>query len=223
MGQILALTALFLSSVVPAVVMASGRSGAVTGSFDAPLFAGAFLEAGSRVPFACDNTDEPAGVGTASASFTWADGDSGLQPSTVAFSGDAFENVAPGTEFPLGLVSYSNGSNSPSSLVFGLTLHLSAGDGLEPALAPIGIVSTLNARVDRSADADLLVFGSFETPSTLAAFEGGVVTAVVYGKITDDDQLVATRMELVPGETPEGCVSEALVADPRPCADRAGD
>lgn len=198
-------------------------SGAVTGVFDTALLTGAFLEVDSRLPVPCDNTSKAAGFGLGTSSLTWGDSPGGvLAPSAVEFVGKSFDDVAAGEIFPLGTLSYFNGENSPASLIFGLGLELSAGDGIEPFAGPVDIVSTRNGRRDQMADADVLVFDTFEVPSTLAAFESTGVTATVYGKIGSDAKLEVTSMSLEAGEAEHGCVSEGPLVDARPCASACG-
>jgi len=200
-------------------------SGTITGLFDAPVLSGAFLEAGTRLPVARDNTSSAHGFGTGTSSVSWGGDDNGctVAPSTLAFTGNSFSSVTPGQVFPLGTLTYFNGPSGPASLMFGLTMHLSAGDGITPFTGPMAIVSTLNGNIDRVADADVLVFSKFEIPSTLAAFEGAAVTAVMYGKIVGDSQLEVTSMSLAPGEAGHGCVDEGPSADSNPCRSACGD
>src|SRR5262249_49095940 len=139
-------------------------------------------------------------------------------PSTLVFSGDSFSDVAPGQVFRLGTLTSFNGQSAPESLIFGLTMHLSAGDGVTPFAAPVSIVSTLNGNTDRVADSDVLVLGEH----ALAAFEGAAVTAIVHGKIRDDGQLEVTSMSLAPGEEDHGCLDEGKPADALPCASACG-
>ena len=67
-------------------------------------------------------------------------------------------------------------------------------------------------------------FGDFEVPSTLAAFEGTAVTAVVFGRIDGESRLEATSIALAEGEADHGCVDQAPLADSTlPCASACGD
>jgi hypothetical protein len=211
-----------VTSPTPAAT-APSYSGTITGVFDTPVLTGAVLDAGSRRLVARDNTTTAGASGVATSSVTWGDTSGGsLAPSTLAFTGNSFRDVTPGQVFPLGTLSYSNGQNVPPSLIFGLSMHLSAGDGIAPFTGPVDVVSTVNANLDRAADADVLVFSKFETPSTLAAFEGTAVTAIVYGKIASDAELEVTSMSLAPGEASHGCVAAGPFVDSRPCGAACG-
>jgi hypothetical protein len=218
-GIALMLASSSVTSPTPAATVPS-YSGTVTAMFDTPMLTGAFLDGGSRLPIARDNTRSAGVSGVATSSLTWGDSNGG---STLVFTGNAFSDLVPGQVYPLGTLSYFNGQNTPASLVYGLTMRLSAGDGVTPFAGPVDIVSTLNGKTDRVADADVLVFSKFEIPSMLAAFEGTAVTAIVYGRIVGDSELEVTSMSLAPGEADHGCVSEGPFVDSRPCASACGD
>src|SRR5262245_108499 len=201
---------------------ATTYSGTITAVLDTPVLSGAYLDVGTRQPVARDNasTARSAGIGTSSVAWGGADNKNGapFAPSTLVFTGDSFTDVAPGQVFRLGTLTSFNGQSTPDSLIFGLTMHFSAGDGVTPLAAPVSIVSTLNGNTDRVADADVLVFGE----RALAAFEGAAVTAIVHGKIGDDGQLEVTSMSLAPGEADHGCLDEGKLADALPCASACG-
>jgi len=119
---------------------------------------------------------------------------------------------------------FFNGTSTPASLIFGVTMHLSAGGGITPFTGPVAMVPTQNANIDRVSDADSLFFSNFEIPSALGAFEGAAVTAIVYGKINADAQLEITSIGLAQGEAGNGCVDEGpLVASRVPCTSTCGE
>ncbi len=200
-------------------------AGTITGFFDSPVLSGDFLQPGTRLRVSQDNTSTTVGSGIGTSSVAWGDDSGGtLPPSTLTFTGNSFSNVAPGQVFPLGTLTYFNGPNSPSSLIFGVTMHLSAGDGITPFTGPVAIVSTQNGNIDRVADADLLSFSNFEVPSTLGAFEGAAVTAVIFGRIVGESQLEIASIALAEGQADHGCVDEGpLVDSTLPCASACGD
>jgi hypothetical protein len=214
------------SSVIapPRGVAAPSYSGTVTGSFDDPVLSGAYLQVGTHLPVSRDNTGTAAVSGIGTSSLVWSDDTARpASPSTLAFTGDSFSDVAPGQVFPLGTLTYFNGSNGPAALIFGVTLHLSSGDGVTPFAAPADIVSTQNGNLDRVADADRLFFGNFEAPSTLSAFEGAAASAIVYGKIVGDARLEVTSIVLAQGEADHGCVDAGPRDDSTgPCASACG-
>jgi len=200
-------------------------AGTITGFFDSPVLSGDFLQAGTRLRVSQDNRITTVGSGIGTSSITWGDNSGAtLAPSTVTFTGNSFSDVASGQVFPLGTLTYFNGTNSPPSLIFGVTMHLSAGDGIMPFTGPVAIVSTQNGGSDRVADADLLHFSNFEVPSTLGAFEGMAVTAVIFGRIAGESQLEITSIGLAEGQADHGCVDEGpLVDSTPPCASACGD
>ena len=204
---------------------APSYSGTITGSFDSPVLSGYFLQPGTRLRVSQDNTSTTLGSGIGTSSVAWGDDSGGtLPPSTLTFTGNSFSNAASGQVFPLGTLTYFNGPNSPSSLIFGVTMHLSAGDGIMPFTGPVAIVSTQNGTIDRVTDADLLFFSTFEVPSTLGAFEGTAVTAVIFGRIVGESQLEIASIALAEGQADHGCVDEGpLVDSTLPCASACGD
>jgi hypothetical protein len=222
----IAIVGIFSLVVAPAPgAMAARYSGTITGLFDDPVLSGAFLQTGTRQPVAQDNAGAGGGAGIGTSSVTWgaADGGGTLAPSTVEFSGNSFDDVAPDQVFPLGTLTFVNGPSAPGSLIFGLTMHLSAGEGIAPFAGPVRIVSTLNGNTDPVADADVLSFGTLELPSTVAAFENTAVAAIIYGKIGADARLVVTSLGLAPGEDAHGCVDEGtFVESELPCASACG-
>ncbi len=204
---------------------APSYAGTITGFFDSPVLSGDFLQPGTRLRVSQDNRITTVGSGIGTSSITWGDNSGAtLAPSTVTFTGNSFSDVTSGQVFPLGTLTYFNGTNSPPSLIFGVTMHLSAGDGIMPFTGPVAIVSTQNGGIDRVADADLLHFSNFEVPSTLGAFEGMAVTAVLFGRIAGESQLEITSIGLAEGQADHGCVDEApLVDSTPPCASACGD
>jgi hypothetical protein len=203
---------------------APSYSGTITGLFDGPELSGHWLQIGTRVKVPQDNTRTAVSSGIGTSSVGWGDNGAGTgAPSTLTFTGNAFDDVAPGQVFPFGTLTYVNGTSTPASLIFGVTMHLSAGDGITPFTGPVAIVSTQNANADRVPDADLLSFSTFEVPSTLAAFEGTAVTATVFGRIVGGPQLEVTSIGLAEGEADHGCVDEGPAEDSTlPCASACG-
>ena len=203
---------------------APSYSGTITGHFDGPELSGNWLQVGTRLKVPQDNTRTAVAAGAGTSSLTWGDNRAGtLAPTTLTFTGDAFSNVAPGQVFPLGTISYANGADTPTSLIFGVTIHLSAGDDITPFTGPVAILSTQNGNANRVADADLLSFSTFEVPSTLAAFEATEVTATIFGRIVGGPQLEVTSIALAEGQSDHGCVDAAPLAESTlPCASACG-
>jgi hypothetical protein len=206
-------------------ITALSYSGNVTGFFDSPVLSGAFLQLGTRLPVFGDNASTVTVSGNGTSSLAWSDNNVGTAaPSALTFAGNSFSAVATGQIFPLGTLTYFNGPNGPAALIFGVTMHLSAGDGITPFTAPAGIVSTQNGNVDRVADADSLFLGNLQVPSTLAAFEGAVVSAIIYGKMVGDGRLEVTSIALARGEAGHGCVDEAPPEESTsPCTSACGE
>jgi hypothetical protein len=194
--------------VSAAATAAPGYSGTISGSFGAPVLAGAFLQAGSHAPILQDNSGAPClvvGTGT----IAWGGTDSGCGAlSHLTFNGDVFSDVTPGQVFRLGTLSFVNGPSTPAALIFGFDMQLSAGEDVAPFTGFVEIVSTQNANVDPTADADVLSFADFDVPSTLAAFELATVTAIVNGTIGDDGRLRVTSIALAPDEGEQGCAED---------------
>jgi hypothetical protein len=222
-----------IASMVASVLLVSAPgtaaprySGAIMGSFAAPVLSGAFLRPDSHELVARDNasTAPPSAVGTAT--ITWGGDDNGCTAaaSSLTFNGDVFNDVTPGQVFRLGTLTFVNGPSGPASLIFGFDMQLSAGDGVAPFTGLVEIISTENANADPISDADVLSFADFDVPSTLAGFEFASVTAIVNGTIGDDGRLRVTSIGLAPGEGQHGCVDAApFVASRGPCTSGCGD
>ena len=203
---------------------APSYSGTITGFFDSPVLSGDFLQPRTRLPVSSDNTSTAVVSGIDTSSVTWGDNKGGTPPSALTFTGHSLSDVVSGQVFPLGTLTYFNGTSTPASLIFGVTMHLSAGGDIMPFTGPVAMVPTQNANIDRVSDADSLFFSNFEIPSALGAFEGAAVTAIVYGKINADAQLEITSIGLAQGEAGNGCVDEGpLVASRVPCTSTCGE
>jgi hypothetical protein len=221
-----AVACLLASSIIAPTpgTAAPSYSGTITGVFDGIVLSGDFLQTGTRVPLPRDNTTTAVASGIGTANLTWSDDNATVAGSALTFTGNSFSDVAPDQVFAIGTLTYFNGQNGAPSLIFGVTMHLSAGDGVAPLSEPMAIVSTQNGNADRVADADSLFFAGFEIPSTLAAFEDAGVTAIVYGKIVEGPKLAISSIALAPGEADHGCVVAGRVADSTaPCASVCGD
>src|SRR3989454_10700271 len=203
---------------------APSYSGTITGFFDSPVLSGDFLQPRTRLPVSSDNTSTAVVSGIDTSSVTWGDNKGGTPPSALTFPGRSLTGVVSGQVFPLGTLPFFNGTGLPASLIFGVTMHLSAGGDITPFTGPVAMVPTQNANIDRVSDADSLFFSNFEIPSALGAFEGAAVTAIVYGKINADAQLEITSIGLAQGEADHGCVDEGPRVDSRgPCTSTCGE
>ena len=217
----------FASSIVIASTPgapAPSDSGTITGFFDSPVLSGDFLQNGTRLHVSSDYTSTAVVSGIGTSSVTWGDDKGGTRPNALTFTGHSLNDVVSGQVFPLGTLTYFNGTSTPASLIFGVTMHLSTGGGITPCTGPVAIVSTQNGNIDRVADADSLFFSDFEIPSTLGAFEGTAVTAIIYGRINGDAQLEITSISLAQGQAGNGCVDEGPRVDSRgPCTSTCGE
>src|SRR4029077_6617325 len=124
------LMSLEIASIVASVLLVSAPgtavprySGAITGSFGAPVLSGGFLAPGSHEPVPCDNTGTARRSGIGTAMITWGGDDNGCSAaSSLTFSGDSFSDVPPGQVFRLGTLTFVNGPGVPPSLIFGFDM-----------------------------------------------------------------------------------------------------
>jgi hypothetical protein len=211
---------LFLGA--PAVGRASpSYTGVIQGSFGNAVLAGNIIPVGGGLQFQ-DNTTTAVystayDSSTNTATLQWGTFPSGAIPfSTLAFQGSAFSAVPPSTTFQLGTLTYTNGTSSLPSLIFGADLTVQVTDGMghveaiTAAVSHIDILTTVNGGVNKYADAD---FVTLSPPvASFHVFEGATATANVYGYITGDPMLHFGTISLPPGQGGNGF----LVGAPEP-------
>jgi hypothetical protein len=209
----------------PAVGRASpSYTGVIQGSFGDPVLSGNIISL-SRLPVFQDNTATAFYTtnydsATNAASLTWGTGAFTIPSSILVFQGAAFSGVAPGQEFALGTLSYTNGTSNLNSLIFGATLTMQVGDGLggvlpiTAAVSSVSIYTTVNGGVSAFLDADSVTL----SPSTTFynVYEGASATAILYGSIIGDPELHFNSIALAPNQGGNGFLSPGLPALPEP-------
>ena len=182
---------------------APSYSGTITGVFSAPVLSGINIEADGSVTF-LDNTLTAVTSGEGTGTFNW--GASPLPPpppdhSTLQFTGVDFAGKAPDEVFRLGTLTYTNGGSVTETIAFGITLTIGAINlnvAVDPAVAHLTLVGTVNAGVDPFRDADFIGFDVL--PLAFHVFEGATAAADLMGYIHGDPQLVIGGISLAPGE-----------------------
>jgi hypothetical protein len=215
-------------------IAASSYSGTITSLFNAPVLSGTLIDGATALPLppadystsAYCNIGCPFSLpGAPTTSVTW--GTNTPTPgffisSTVVFTGASFSNVAPGQEFLLGTLSYTNGTSALDSLIFGATLTLTAqvsGVPVDPIVIALGITTTSNTG-NTLQNADFLLFApsifGTATPVSFNVLEGVTATALLYGKIVGDPMLTTTMITLDSNSIGNGFIGSGAVGVPEP-------
>jgi len=177
-------------------------SGTTTGIFSAPILSGINIETDGSLTF-LDNTGTAVISGVGTNTFNSGAGDPPPPPNhtTLQFSGVAFSGIAPDEVFKLGTLSYTNGSSFVDSVAFGVTLTIAV-DGssvaIDPSVAQLTLLATVNGGVDPFLDADFVTFDVL--PLAFHVFEGATATADLFGSIHGDPHLVISGISLPDGQ-----------------------
>ena len=196
-------------------VCANGtNSGSISGIFSDPVLSGyVILLDHSQLPL--DNTTSAVYTGIGTNSITWGQ-DIGFGVSSITFTGKSFSGVAPGQEFDLGTISFTNATNFNDTFIFGATLTLTVnstvGGSVDPGIAHLGFIATQNGTGSESADADFVTFDVF--PVTFNVFEGQTATAELFGTIVGDPFLSVTGIQLNPGQENNGFIGHGQPSVP---------
>jgi hypothetical protein len=173
-------------------------SGTITGIFSAPILSGFEIETDGSVTF-FDNSATAVISGVGTSTFNWGTLDGSFFPdhSTLQFSGVDFTSKAPDEVFKLGTLTYTNGTSFVDTTAFGITLTIGVANfnvAIDPAVAQLAILVTVNGGVDPFRDADFISFDVL--PLTFHVFEGATATADVFGYIHGDPQVVISGISL---------------------------
>jgi hypothetical protein len=199
-------------------VRASGtNSGSISGTFSDPVLTGYVIDLqGNHVPL--DNTTSAFYFGVGTNTITWGQPIPGFTPpsSSITFTGKSFSGVAPGQEFDLGTISFTNATNFNDTFIFGATLTLTVdstvGGSVDPGIAHLGFIATQNGTGSARADADFVTFDVF--PVTFNVLEGQTATAELFGTIVGDPFLSVTGIQLNPGQENNGFIGHGQPSAP---------
>ncbi|MCX6620978.1 MAG: choice-of-anchor K domain-containing protein [Acidobacteria bacterium] len=165
-------------------------TGSTTGVWSDPVTAGNYIDTSGGLIFRDDTlTSVHSGFGTNS--IQWGANlnplPAGIEPfSTLTFSGD---------QFLLGTLTYTNGTSTTGTMLYGGTLHISAtvsGVTIDQAINVAQVMTTLNTGISQRRDADFVYFTSLGT--SFDVFEGATASANVYGKILGDPYLSLSKL-----------------------------
>jgi hypothetical protein len=188
---------LFLGA--PAVGRASPTyTGVIPGSFSNPVLAGPFINLNGSTGF-FDNISSTVCSLSYDAAINTAGLQWGVSPTTppgsssLAFQGASFTNGTPNRLFPLGTLTYFNGTSASNSVLLGATLSFQATDGsghVEPvtaAVSQVDMLSTVNGGLNKNRDADWVTLSP--SLAQFHVFENATATANLYGNVTGDPML----------------------------------
>lgn len=217
---IMALGGLLLLAVLPANATTT-YSGVVDGSFTNPVLTGNVIAVDGSNTF-LDNTTtavfsdfQPAANND---TLSWGTSSQVPTPpltfSFLEFTGATYTNVAPGQQFLLGQIEFSNGTSDLPTLIFGATLNLDLGNGIDVKTSNVDIVTTINTGLSPARDADFVGFSDF--PQTFNVYEGGFSVANLYGTIVGDPMVTLDLITIAPGFEDGGFVGQGLGGVPEP-------
>lgn len=187
----------FVSAALAAALFAgpaladSSYSGTVTGNFtDEQLVGQLILTNDQYVDFSNASTAVYSNGGS---TLNWG---SGIQ-SSLTFVGASYANVLPDEVFKLGTLTYFNGSSPGNTVLFGATLRLQAGAGIDDIIEPLHFFSTLNNFSSKERDSDFITFTTF--PVSFNVLEGATASVDLFGSIVGDPQFTLNDLELHSG------------------------
>jgi hypothetical protein len=216
----LAVLGVMLLALEPASAAVS-YSGVVNGFFSDPVRSGNIVQTDGSNVFV-DNTSTAVVTIQQSApnnaTIDWGDyveANPPAQPfSILNFVGSTYTNVAPGQQFLLGKIEFTNGTSDINSLIFGATLHLDAGNGITVKTTNVDIVTTANTGLSAARDADFVGFSDF--PQTFNVYEGASSVADLYGTIVGDPMLTLDTITIDPGSEDGGFIGTGVGGIPEP-------
>ncbi len=179
-------------------------TGTIKATFSDPILKGNIVELNRSVSY-LDNTNTAVYSilnSDTSAEVIWGDDNGGGgHPSELIFFVAPFTDVPPDVEFPLGTLTYNNGSSNLDSLIFGATLTLEVVDqpSITPIVTNVQILTTRNG-LSLVLDADYV---SFPAPWNINfhVYEAAGATASVTASIVGDPVLTPGSLILSPDET----------------------
>jgi hypothetical protein len=177
-------------------------TGTVNGVFSNPRLIGYSLSF-PNIPEYRDNSATAVFNGVGSNRLEWGSKGSITAPppniNRVTFTGFSIVGVPAGTEIPLGIFEFENGTTSAGSEIFGadLTLTLGGDSTVVPLESSMNILTTLNTDFDPSFDADYLSFSSFS--NTFHVFERDRASATLYGIFIGDLEIELTKLAFSEG------------------------
>jgi hypothetical protein len=177
-------------------------SGTITGIFSEPILSGYTINTDGSLTFRDNSTTAViSGVGTDTFNSGAFDGSFFPDHSTLQFTGVDFSGKAPDEVFKLGTLTFTNGTSFTTTVAFGITLTIgvaNANVAIDPAVAHLTLLGTVNGGVDPFKDADFVSFDVL--PLTFHVFEGATATADLLGYIHGDPQVVLAGISLPPGQ-----------------------
>ncbi|MCX6620979.1 MAG: choice-of-anchor K domain-containing protein [Acidobacteria bacterium] len=197
----------------PAVAGLTPFTGSTTGIWSDPVKAGDYINASGGLVYRDDTlTGVYSGFGTNS--IQWGANLNPLPPgvdpfSTLTFTGTGFSGVLSGDQFLLGTLTYTNGTSTTGTSVYGGTLHISAtvsGVTIDQAVNLAQFVATINTGISQRRDADFVYFPSLGI--SFDVFEGATASANVYGKILGDPYLTLSKLTT---SSPSGFVGSGSI------------
>jgi hypothetical protein len=197
----LAGTCLFALAIQPALAVAPVYSGTVNGTFSNPILTGNVINT-DGTPLFENNTTSAFYVLTplspSNDTITWGNSTTTSPPvfSFLNFVGATYTNEPVNTPFLLGTISYLNGSSDLDTLIFGATLTMDLGNGIDVKTTNISIDTTANTGLSAARDADFVSFSGL--PNTFNVVEGQQATADIYGEIVGDPTVTLTQLTLDP-------------------------
>jgi hypothetical protein len=209
-GAVLATILVGASFPANAITIGSAVAGdPVLAQWELPVTTGTLLDGATHLPYppgvvdVSGTADYNLGTTTpaSSATVTWGTPVAGSFPNSITFTGNPLIPASKGTvDFPIGGFSYTNGSTTHDSEIFGATLVLyaHAADGN----IPLGSIDFLFQQTfnDGTAyqNADWLQVQGVS--NTFQALEGATLTGSLNGLIIGDPQFVPYFFSLDPGQ-----------------------
>ncbi len=214
MNRFALVSALALAAVSAPAVAADSYSGTVNGAFSDAVLTGSVIAIDNSLQ-SFDNSTTAVfsylNLAANNSTISWGD-NPGF--SFLNFQGASFSNIAPDTDFLLGTISYVNGTSDLATLIFGATLTLDLGSGIDLKTSQLSIVTTQNTGLSAARDADFIGFSDF--PQTFNVYEGALSIVNIYGRIVGDPTVTLSSIAITPGFESSGFIGTGVGAVPEP-------
>jgi len=214
-----ALAALGIAAQPASASVVLGYSGTAVAAWSNPVLAGNLVDGATGAVLPYDNTATAAcnigcPVATAFGTDTVSWGNN-TDTSYVTFTGNAFA-VPLGVPFDIGTFTFFNGTSGGESIIFGATLTLTFGPGIDNSVVPMQIVTTLNTGTPEQ-NADFVGFAP-SLPVTFNVLEGATASADLYGELVSDPHTKLLTLVLDPGSVGLGFIGFGRPSVPEPAS-----
>ena len=207
LGFVATMAVAIAAASVNSPAIAHPVSGQMSATFGNPVLSGQLVDGATGAISSLDNTSTAVFSGIGTSTFIWGTGGAAINHSTLTFVPSTLASQAPNTPFVLGQITYTNGTSTLASLVFGvdMTFSVPSDPSVNPLIAHVKLVTTNNTGT-AAQNADFIGFDIF--PNTFNVLEGVTSSANLIGKINGDPNIALTDIALTDPNDPNGFIGQ---------------